>query len=968
MDSTLPLMSDTAGSDRFTGNVGSYYWQQGCLAQQRSQGHKHSLQQTGHTTASSSTPSAQSYEDEVAAREEAANYTRMYNRAYNAMMVQQHITGTTSSPRHLKRKASPTDISTPAGPITPEEAERAKRRRFSCPTPPAAKGSRSVLRTPTIHVDCYSDPSISHSSSANHPSRVPHVQHASCAAQLLPEFDRATTYPHSARSLRPSHDHLQPIPYAPHTAQQQTPLSPQPPLDDPAHCCSDFSSPDSARTLLAPAHDSNTSPSTGIWLPPDGDEWVPRSPSSMCLPDMPMLGEFEDVFAASSNRPGDFDTMAQELLDIPGITVGDAEPVPAPAPTTAIHPATQPATTRIPSPARGYNTSDCLEFLGPLNEDLLTACPEPDAWDHTLMRLEHLTEPSTECQQTELLKPASSPQRPEAPVPPLPQVSEQDDFDLSALFFTDTQDDDGQDILLQSHDVAPATGDWQDALPGQPMIAQPKATSLTAPDHPQHQNDDNGSPILLESQNAPPSMWQWQDASGQHPAVCQPQTTSLPAPAHFQQQDDEYLDFVLQSNDSAPATGEWQNALFEQPPTNQPKTTSHPAPAHPQQQQDDDDDCYLGFVLQNNDSAPATGDRQNALFEQPPIDQPKTTRRTAAAHPQQQDDDDDDVALVLQSNDSAPATGEWQNALFEQPPINQPKTTSHPAPAHPQQQDDDNNDVAFLLQSHDSAPATGEWQIALFEQPPKNQPQTTRNTAPPPPQHPSDEDIEPLIPAFAREAARLLQTYIHGHTDPDFDDQNASDASTSTHRARVTGMGNNLHGEALSLWTRTELPAQQCDTLPTGFHIVGSLAKDLPLPRAKRTKHQQAPARPQSAAEVDHNRPASAKNLNLRMECRLEIGSEGYDLMHRIGHLASEGLVMIAQGTTTAPPTTAQQAQETNMGIWALTAHHFQASEKPCLVLSEVPLPEDNRPLTLELFDLPSFHFDVGARQAPPCF
>ena len=119
----------------------------------------------------------------------------------------------------------------------------------------------------------------------------------------------------------------------------------------------------------------------------------------------------------------------------------------------------------------------------------------------------------------------------------------------------------------------------------------------------------------------------------------------------------------------------------------------------------------------------------------------------------------------------------------------------------------------------------------------------------------------------------------------------------------------------------------------------GSLAKDPPLPGAKRTKHQQ-PAVRLTARDVNHNAHVSCKGLNLQMECRLEICSQGYNLMHRVGRLASEGLVMIAQGSVANPINTpSEQPQETAAGLWALTAHHFREPEKPCLILSEVQCP-----------------------------
>ena len=118
---------------------------------------------------------------------------------------------------------------------------------------------------------------------------------------------------------------------------------------------------------------------------------------------------------------------------------------------------------------------------------------------------------------------------------------------------------------------------------------------------------------------------------------------------------------------------------------------------------------------------------------------------------------------------------------------------------------------------------------------------------------------------------------------------------------------------------------------------VGSLPLEAPAPKSKTTKHlYKAPVQPPAAGRSPY--PGS-KTTKFKHECRLDIGSDGYLLMHRLGHLARKGYVLIAQGrkaAPSAPTTTTQQPQGTLSGIWALTPHQFEDSKKPSLMLSEV--------------------------------
>ena len=116
----------------------------------------------------------------------------------------------------------------------------------------------------------------------------------------------------------------------------------------------------------------------------------------------------------------------------------------------------------------------------------------------------------------------------------------------------------------------------------------------------------------------------------------------------------------------------------------------------------------------------------------------------------------------------------------------------------------------------------------------------------------------------------------------------------------------------------------------------GSLPLEAPPPKPKSTKHPyKAPVQAPAASRSPY---PNSKTTKFKHECRLDIGSDGYLLMHRISHLARKGYVLIAQGRTAAPsgPTTTAQPQNTLAGIWALTPHQSEDSIKPSLMLSEV--------------------------------
>ena len=117
----------------------------------------------------------------------------------------------------------------------------------------------------------------------------------------------------------------------------------------------------------------------------------------------------------------------------------------------------------------------------------------------------------------------------------------------------------------------------------------------------------------------------------------------------------------------------------------------------------------------------------------------------------------------------------------------------------------------------------------------------------------------------------------------------------------------------------------------------GSLPLEAPAPKVKTAKHlHKAPVHALAASCSPYPR---SKTTEFKHKCRLDIGSDGYLLMHRISHLARKGYVLIAQGRKAAPSgptTTTQQPPGTLSGIWALTPHQFEDSEKPSLMLSEV--------------------------------